>query len=210
VRALLDEKKELKKTARDLREKFVFLNVYCQSVKDEHEPRGPEGPYQFKDRSVPVVVIKKFDGTTLKQQLGWGGGARQLAQIVDRAVKDNGPVAPPKALRPLLKSYEKAQKALERKQIRNAVRELQKVVKDGQNQQKFKDGMPDVALKAQEELDKLRKQGLSDLEAIRAKVKDGGQDAAATKKALNRLRREYGLIDEIRDQIKELLKTLDG
>lgn len=210
MRALLDDKKELKKTAAALREKFVFLNVYCKSVEDEHDPRGPEGPFQFNDRSVPVVVIKKFDGTTLKQQLGWGGGAKQLAQIVDKAVRDNGPVAPPKALRPLLKAYEKAQQALERKQIRNAVRELQKVVKGGQDQKKFKDGMPDIAVKAQEELDKLGKQGLSELEAIRARIQDGGQDAAATRKDLIRLRREYGGIDEIREQVKELLQKLDG
>ncbi len=210
MRALLEDQKKLKKTAKALREKFVFLNVYCKSVKDEHDPRGPEGPYQFKDRSVPVVVVKKFDGTTLKQQLGWGGGARQLAQIVDKAVKDNGPVAPPKALRPLLKSYEKAQKALERKRVRNAVRELQKVVKGGRDQKKFKDGMPDVAIKAQEELDKLKEQGLEQLEVIRTKIQEGDQDVAASRKALIRLRSEYGGIAEIRDQVKALLKKLDA
>ena len=209
MRALLADQKKLKTTAKALREKFVFLNVYCKSVKEEHDPRGPEGPYQFKDRSVPVVVIKKFDGTTFKQKLGWSGGAKQLAQIVDKAVKDNGPVAPPRALRPLLKSYGKAQKALDRKQVRNAIRELQKVVKGGQNQKKFKDGTPDVAIKAQEELDKLKEQGLTQLEAIRAKIQDGGQDATASKKALSRLRSDYGGIVEIRDQVKELLKKLD-
>lgn len=210
MRALLADQKKLKTTAKALREKFVFLNVYCKSVKDEHDPRGPEGPYQFKDRSVPVVVIKKFDGTTLKQQLGWGGGAKQLAQIVDKAVKDNGPVAPPKALRPLLKSYEKAHKALDRKQLRNAIRELQKVVTGGQDQKKFKDGTPDIAIKAQQELDKLKEQGLSQLGAIRKKIQDGDQDVVASKKALRRLRSEYGGITEIRDQVKELLKKLDA
>lgn len=199
MRALLDDKKKLKKTARDLREKFVFLNVYCKSVKDEHDPRGPEGPYRFKDRSVPVVVIKKFDGTTLKQQLGWGGGARQLAQIVEKAVKDNGPVAPPKALRPLLKAYAKAEKALDHKRIRNAVRELQKVVKGAQDQKKFKDGMPDVGVKAKEALDKLKSEGLARAE-----------EAKASKKDLIRVRSDYGGIPEVRDRIKELLKRLDG
>jgi soluble cytochrome b562 len=199
VRALLDDEKKLKKTARDLREKFVFLNVYCRSVKDEHDPRGPEGPYQFKDRSVPVVVIKKFDGTTLKQQLGWGGGARQLAQIVEKAVKDNGPVAPPKALRPLLKAYAKAERALERRQVRSAVRELQKVVKAAQDQKKFKDGVPDVAVKARSALDKLKSEGLGRAE-----------EAKASKKDLIRLRSDYGGIPEVRDRIKELLKKLDG
>lgn len=199
MRALLTDKKKLKKTAQDLREKFVFLNVYCRSVKDEHDPRGPEGPYRFQDRSVPVVVIKKFDGTTLKQQLGWGGSARQLAQIVDKAVKDNGPVAPPRALRPLLKSWEKAQKSLGRKRIRDAVRELQKVVNGGRDKKRFKDGMPDVAVRAQEELKKLKAQGLARVE-----------DAKASKKDLIRLRSQYGGIPEICDRVKELLKKLDG
>ncbi len=210
MRDLLKDTKKHKKTAAALREKFVFLNVYCKSVKDEHDPRGPEGPYQFKDRSVPVVVVKKFDGTTLKQQLGWGGGARQLAQIVDKAVKDNGPVAPPKAMRPLLKYYEKAQKALARKQIRNGVRELQKVVKGGQNQKKFKDGVPDIALKAQAELDKLKSQALETLEAVRAKIAAGEQEALDSKKALNRLMRQYGGIADVKEQVKVTLLELDG
>ncbi|MHC4077774.1 MAG: hypothetical protein ACYST0_04930 [Planctomycetota bacterium] len=210
MRDLLNDTKKNKKIAKALREKFVFLNVYCRSVKDEHDPRGPKGPYQFKDRSVPVVVIKKFDGTTLKQQLGWGGGANRLAHIVDRAVKDNGPVAPPKALRPLLKSFAKAQKALDRKQVRTAVRELQNVVKGGQNQKKFKDGMPDVALKAQEELDKLKSAGMQQLEAIRTKIEDGEQDVAASKKALNRLMFAYGGIAEVKAKVKAALQELDG
>ena len=95
--ALLEDKKKNKATAADFRSKFVFLNVYCRSVKEEHDPRGPEGPFRFTDRSVPVVVIKKFDGTSLVHQLGWGGGADRLAQLVDKAVKKNGPVAPPRA-----------------------------------------------------------------------------------------------------------------
>ena len=85
MRALLNEDKKLKKddkklrkTTKAMREKFVFLNVYCQSVKDEHDPRGPEGPYRFEDTSVPVIVIKKWDGTTLKQQLGWGDGGAKV------------------------------------------------------------------------------------------------------------------------------------
>lgn len=210
MRALLADQKKLKKTAKDLRDKFVFLNVYCKSVKDEHDPRGPEGPYRFQDRSVPVVVIKKFDGTTLKQQLGWGGDARQLAQIVDKAVKDNGPVAPPKALRPLLRSWQKAQKALERKQVRNAVRELRELVSAGQDPNKFGDGMPDVAVRAQEELDKLRAQGLEQAAALGAEIEGGKQDVTAVRKALIRLRWDYGGIPEVRDQVKLLLDKLDG
>ena len=40
MRDLLKDTKKHKKTAAALREKFVFLNVYCKSVKDEHDPRG--------------------------------------------------------------------------------------------------------------------------------------------------------------------------
>ena len=143
-------------------------------------------------------------------KLGWGGGATQLAQIVDKAVKDNGPVAPPKAMRPLLKSYQKAQKALAKKRPETAIRALQKVVKGGQNQKKFKDGMPDIAVKAQAELDKLRAQGLQALEAVRAKIAAGDQEALASKKALNRLMRQYGGIGEIKAQVKATLRELDG
>ena len=113
-------------------------------------------------------------------------------------------------MRPLLKYYEKAQKALARKQIRNGVRELQKVVKGGQNQKKFKDGVPDIALKAQAELDRLKSQALKTLEAVRAKIATGEQEALDSKKALNRLMRQYGGIADVREQVKVTLQELDG
>ena len=94
--------------------------------------------------------------------------------------------------------------------MRNAVRELQRVVKDGQNQKRFKDGVPDVALKAQEELDKLTAEGMERLEAIRARIEDGEQDVAASKKALNRLMSAYGGIAEVKAKVKAALAELDG
>jgi soluble cytochrome b562 len=83
--------------------------------------------------------------------------------------------------------------------VRSAVRELQKVVKAAQDQKKFKDGVPDVAVKARSALDKLKSEGLGRAE-----------EAKASKKDLIRLRSDYGGIPEVRDRIKELLKKLDG
>ena len=53
-------------------------------------------------------------------------------------------------------------------------------------------------------------QGLKQLEVIRAKIQDGDQDVPASRRALNRLRSRYGGIAEIRDEVKQLLKKLDG
>ena len=71
MRALAEGKGDFKKYRKLLQEKFICVNVYCKAVKDEHEPRGPEGPYQFKDRSVPVLLFKRWNGETLIQQLGF-------------------------------------------------------------------------------------------------------------------------------------------
>lgn len=79
-------------------ENFVFLNVYCQSVEDEHKPRGPKGPFQFNDRSVPVLVIKDHTGKTLFQQLGWSRSPdpARLAEIITTAQRKAGPIKPAK------------------------------------------------------------------------------------------------------------------
>ena len=94
MRSLTSGEKGFEKYPRIFAKKIICLNEYTTSVKAEHDPRGPEGPYQFKDRSVPVIVFKRWDGETLVQQLGFGGGAKQFAQFVDRALKKNGPVTP--------------------------------------------------------------------------------------------------------------------
>ena len=96
MRVLCEGKRDYKKYRKLLPEKFIFLNVYCKSVKDEHEPRGPEGPYQFKEKSVPVLVIKRWSGETLVNQSGFTpnvkNGTRRLASFIDKALKKNGPV----------------------------------------------------------------------------------------------------------------------
>ncbi len=205
MRDLLKDKKKLKKTARDLQKKFIFLNAYCRSVADEHKPRGPKGPYQFTDRSVPVLVIKQWDGKTLKQQLGWGGAARRLAGIVDKAVKKNGPVAPPKALRPLLKAYEKAQDALKKKRIRPAIKELVRVAKAAVDKKKFKDGIPAVGLAARKALAGLEAKAEQALADIQKRL---AGDVAAARKALNRLLANYGGIESVKKKIKKAVAAL--
>jgi hypothetical protein len=188
---------------------FVFLNVYCKSVKDEHAPRGPEGPYRFKDRSVPVLVIKRWDGKTLKQQLGFYNdpklGQKTLARIIDKAVKDNGPVAPPKALRPLLEQAEKAKKALSRQRIKAAVRAYQKVVKAGADKKKFADGPPTVAIEAAHALEKLEADGTKAVEQVLA---GEANDPKSGRKKLNRLLYRYGGFPDLKKRIKTALAAL--
>ncbi|MFK7743131.1 MAG: hypothetical protein AB8H80_22645 [Planctomycetota bacterium] len=207
MRGLLKDDNKHKLTSAALRKKFVFLNAYCASGAEEHEPRGPDGPFQFNDRSVPVLVIKKCDGTTFEQQLGWAGGAERLAPVVEKAIKANGPIAAPKALRPLQKSFDKAQAALAKKRVRDAVRELQKVVKAASHAKKFPNGMPSVGERAKAELGRLEVaavQKLKDLESSHAK----GSDETELKKALYRLNQSHGGIPAIKKRIQAWKKRL--
>lgn len=177
--------------------KFIFLNEYTTSVKAEEDPRGPEGPYRFQDRSVPVLVLKRWDGETLVQQLGFQPNPEQakraLSQLVDKALKDHGPVVPPKALRPLLKSFDKGKEHLEKKRVSAAIREFQNVEKLGSNTKKFPE-TPDVALQATEELNKLTEEGLKLVEE--AKASDDPE------KALREILREYGALPAVAEKAK--------
>ena len=200
--------KKLKKISKQFREKFIFLNVFTRSVKEEHDPRGPDGPYQFVDRSVPVVVIKKWDGKTLKQQLGWASsaGAKGLSRIVSKAIKDNGPVAPPKALRPLLKSMTKAKAALGKKRTRSAIRDLKKIVKLGDDKKKFKDGAPSVAQEAAKLLDELLTEANKEMERL-ADLATSDPKAAST--GYIKLLNNYGELGDLKKRIKAARAALE-
>ncbi|NNC88539.1 MAG: hypothetical protein HKN82_08800 [Akkermansiaceae bacterium] len=81
-----------------LKTDFVLLNIYPRNVEEEHLPRGPEGPFQFTERSVPVLIIKDSEGKTLYSQLGWfagEAGVDRFAEAVEEARRKNGPVKPP-------------------------------------------------------------------------------------------------------------------
>ncbi|MDH3591757.1 MAG: hypothetical protein OER88_07760 [Planctomycetota bacterium] len=209
MRGLASEQKDkkFKKYRKIFQEKFIFLNVYCRSVKEEHDPRGPEGPYQFVDRSVPVVVIKRWDGKTFVQQLGFIAGQKpglsRLSSWVDKALKENGPVVPPKALRPLLKSWTKATEHLAKNRPSSAIPELLKITKGAANKKKFPDGPPEVAALATaklEELTQIARRGVSAADDI--------ADPKEKRKALNRIQRDYGRIAAIKQLVKEKLKTI--
>ena len=185
------------------------MNVYTKSVKDEHDPRGPEGPYRFTDRSVPVLVIKKWDGETLKQQLGFvrdvKAGTKALARTIEKAAKDNGPIAPPKALRPLLKAYAKAEESLAKKRVKRAVSDLRKVVKAGDDSKKFADGPPEVANRARAALDRLQAAAEQELDAIEQAAAD---DPVAARKRLKRIAYDYGSFPTVRERAKRALEAL--
>jgi len=206
VRGLAAGEKGYEKYKKLFEEKFVFLNEYTTSVQAEHDPRGPEGPYRFQDRSVPVLVFKRWDGETLIQQLGFypdpTQAKRSLAQYVDRALKKNGPVVPPKHLRPLLKAFEKGEKHLEKGLVSAAIREFSKVVRYGANEKKFP-SKPDVARKAEEklaELGKAAETGIAEAKAL--------EDPREVRKALRKIGRDYGKLAGVKEKVKEALDTL--
>ena len=209
MRDLANGVKGYEKYKKLLKDKFVFLNVYCTNVASEHEPRGPEGPFRFQDRSVPVIVFKRWDGKTLFQKLGFSSdpkaGRRTLAQYIDKALEENGPVVPPKALRPLLKSFAKGEEHLAKKRISSAIREFQAVVKGASNKKKFPDEPPEVALKAKANLATLR----TDAETLLAEAATLAEgDPKAARKQYNRISREYGGLDGVRAKVKEALAEL--
>jgi hypothetical protein len=209
VRDLANGVKGYEKYKKLLKDKFVFLNVYCTNVASEHEPRGPEGPFRFQDRSVPVIVFKRWDGKTLFQKLGFSSdpkaGRRTLAQYIDKALKENGPVVPPKALRPLLKSFAKGEEHLAKKRISSAIREFQAVVKGASNKKKFPDEQPDVARKARANLEALASDAETQLAAAATLAES---DVKAAKKRYGKISREYGGLDGIREKVREALAGL--
>lgn len=203
------EEKEFKKYRDLLREKVVFLNEYTTSVAAEHDPRGPDGPYQFVDKSVPVFIAKKWDGETLVQQLGFttakDQGPRQLARWIDRALDDAGPIVPPKHLRPLIKASEKATKAIDKRQLSTAVRELTKVIEGGADEKKFPEGPPRVATDAAARLDALRDDGAAALEELLDLAVD---DPKKAKVGLARLLRDYRPFPDLKTSIQAALDDL--
>jgi len=199
VRGLAAGEKDYEAYKKIFQTKFVFLNEYTTSVAAEEEPRGPEGPYRFQDRSVPVLVLKRWSGETLAQQLGFQPNPEQakraLAQIVDKALKDHGPVVPPKALRPLMKSFDAAKAHLSKRRVAAAIREFRTVERLGADTKKFPEP-PDIAARASEELAKLSEEGL-------------GLVAEAKSQAdLKAVLREYGELQAVAEKAKEAAATL--
>lgn len=209
MRDLASGVKGYEKYKKLLARKFVCLNVYCTNVASEHEPRGPDGPFQFQDRSVPVVLFKRWDGKTLMQKLGFYSdpnmGRRSLAQYIDKVLKDHGPVVPPKALRPLLKSYDKGVGHLEKKRTSSAIREFQAVVKGAANKKKFPNDPPEVALKAKEQLDALRAQAEQRMGEAATLAE---RDIKAARKQYGKISRDYGGLEGVRDAVKKALAAL--
>ncbi len=198
--------KKIARYTKLLKSKFIFLNVYCRNVKEEHDPRGPDGPYQFIDRSVPVLVLKRWDGKTLVQQLGFVAdkkrGVGMLQSYIDKALKENGPVVPPKALRPLLKSWTKATEHFAKKRLSSAIPELQKIMKAVGDRKKFPE-MPDVGTKAATKLAEL-KATATELIATANKIEDPKQRRIT----LGKIQRDYGRIKEVRIAVRKALAAI--
>ena len=205
MRGLTSGKKGYKKWPKLFQKNFIFLNEYTTSVAEEHEPRGPEGPYRFKDRSVPVLVVKKWNGDTIVQQLGWGGAENRLEQILSSAIKKNGPVAPPKALRPLLKSYKKGMEHLDKQRTAAAVREFQAVLKAGDKKKAFREDPPPVMNDATERLKELEQRCRGEIEKLAATAQP---DPVAARKAYGKLLRDYRGIKSLKTELQKIIKEL--
>lgn len=208
MRGLASGEKGYEKYKKIFAESFVFLNEYTTSVQAEHDPRGPEGPYRFQDRSVPVLVFKRWNGETIVQQLGFQPdpeqAKRSLAQIVDRVLKKHGPVVAPKKLRPLLKSWDKAQGYLEKKRLTPAIRELEKIVKAGGDEKKFPEP-PLVLEQAREALARIGK----DADAALASARElAATDPDAARKALRDAGRDYGALEGFKEKVKAALEEI--
>lgn len=209
MRGLAAGSKGYEKYPKLFREKFVFLNEYTTSVQAEHDPRGPEGPYRFQDRSVPVLVIKKWDGETLVQQLGFvsdaNAGMRRLSNMIDRAVKKAGAIVPPKNLRPLLKSWDKATKALTKKRPTPAIRELRKIIAAGENRKKFPDGPPQIAEKAASTLRTLEQTAET---VLQGSIALGKRDPKAARRNLVKLIRDFSPLKDVAKRARAALAAL--
>ncbi len=202
MRGLASGAKGFEKFPKIMADKFVFLNVYCKSVKDEHKPRGPEGPYQFNDKSVPVCVVKLWDGTSVIQQLGFGPdpklNLKQVARWMEKALKKNGPVLPPKKLRPLAKAFAKGKAYLDKKRPGYAWNEYAKVTKLGGNKKKFPAGPPRVAIEAKKEMDAIKtalEKALIDAQEL------SDNDEAKAKKLFSQIHRKYGSARDLKKLI---------
>ena len=206
VRGLAEGKGDFAEYRKVLTEKFVLLNVYCKSVAEEHDPRGPDGPYQFKDRSVPVLVIKKWNGETLLQQLGFGGKGEQamkrVSNWIDRASKDNGRIVPPKHIKPLAKAYQKALEHLEKGKPGTAWKELAKAVKGGEDAKLFPDGPPGVAREAKAKMDEIL-EGADDVVAQALEL-----PTTKAKIALKKVLRQYKGVPGVKEKVDEALGEL--
>ena len=210
MRSLAAGEKGFEKYKKAFEAKFIFLNVYTTSVQAEHDPRGPEGPYRFQDRSVPVLLFKRWDGETLIQQLGFYPDVKMakksLANYVDKALKKNGPVVAPKALRPLLKAYGKGEEHLGKKRFGAAIREFLKIEKAAANRKKFP-APPEVAEQAAAHLKKLGE----DVDAMLEELAPlAGSEPTRVRKQYMAIQREYGKLPGVRRKVKRALAALPG
>ena len=181
-----------------------MVNYWCTSVQAEHDARGPEGPYQFKDRSVPLFIIKKWDGEELIHQLGFpsSGGDKAVARWVEKAVKENGPINPPKALKPLIKGLKKASDLIAKSKPGDAWKELSKVVKLGADERKFPEGPPRMAVEAKALIDTIIGDANTAIEEALAQ-----EDASACLKALRKLASKYRSVPDLKKRVSAEIKA---
>ena len=204
LRGLAEGKEGFEKFPKLLKERFIMVNYWCTSVQAEHDPRGPDGPYQFKDRSVPLFIIKKWDGTELIHQLGFpsSGGDKAVARWVEKAVKENGPINPPKALKPLIKGLKKANDLMAKSKPGDAWKEATKVVKLGANERKFPEGPPRMAVEAQALIQTILTDATTSIEEALSE-----EDSAACLKALRKLASKYRAVPDLKKRINEEIKS---
>ena len=91
-------------------------------------------------------------GIPFCKDLGFGSGpaaTKGLARKIEKALKANGAVTAPKALRPLNKAWKKATTYIEKKKPGYALKELSKIMSMAIDKKKFPNGIPTVAGESQ-------------------------------------------------------------
>lgn len=158
---------------------------------------------------MPVIVLKRWDGKTLKQQLGFPGdpkaGKQQLAQMIDAAVKDNGPIIAPKKFKALQAAYQKGVGLLGKKKVAEAIKEFRKVVADGEDKKTFPGDPPAIVQDAKDKLAEIAEAGGTEIDKADALAET---DPKKAKAEYQRLLRIYGGIEELKARIDEALAKL--
>ena len=208
MRSLAGGDKGYKDFPKLLRSKFVFLNAYCTSLAAEKAPRGPDGPYQFVDKSVPVYVIKNWEGKTFVQELGYSSGdsaTKALGRILKEVLKKNGAVSAPKQIKALTKIWKKAEASFQKKRPGYGWKELGKLLVLAHDKKKFADGVPTLGLKAQEKIAELEASFSKQLDAA---IALGDSDYDGASKKMKSMMRTYGMVKPLKSRLNAALKAL--
>lgn len=186
-----------------------MLNVYCKSVKDEYGKRGPEGPYQFEGDGAPMLVVKRWDGTELYNNVGWvtdeKAGVDRIKGVAGDALSKNGDVVPvdAKSVAKLLTKYDAGVEMAGDKPGK-AYEEFDEIVQDGADKKDWPDGPCHVHTAAAARMEAIVEAGNAAITEALKEEKDRKK-----KSALKGVKKAYKGVEEIEKKVQEQLEALD-